>query len=277
MFSIFSQIQMIIIKMNSKSALSSNCVQKIDLVIDEAITYQRESIVHELRSYRRIAPAESIDGWTRERLKNLLRYVINNTFIDQGGALFRQTVGIPMGTNAVPLIANLYLYFYESRFVDDLRDDVSKNGFRYAFRFIDDLLVVNSTNITECTRRMYPPSLTLTQTTCEDSDIPFPHAHFLGIDIVATDVGRDLFRMNIFDKRDQFPFIVNRYPKKDSCIPSSIIRGVVIGQVKRYAMICSDNDSFNDECRKLFERMTHNGWSRRMVLSALRAGGSMIV
>ena len=37
-----------------------------------------------------------------------------------GGQLFRQIVGIPMGTNCAPLLADLFLYSYENEFLDKL-------------------------------------------------------------------------------------------------------------------------------------------------------------
>ena len=37
-----------------------------------------------------------------------------------GGQRFRQTVGIPMGTNCALLLADLFLYCYENEFVDKL-------------------------------------------------------------------------------------------------------------------------------------------------------------
>ena len=37
-----------------------------------------------------------------------------------GGHFFRQMVGIPMETNCTPLSADLFLYFYENKFLDKL-------------------------------------------------------------------------------------------------------------------------------------------------------------
>ena len=34
-------------------------------------------------------------------------------FVSFGGTLFQQVVGIPMGTNCAPLLADLFLYSYE--------------------------------------------------------------------------------------------------------------------------------------------------------------------
>jgi hypothetical protein len=37
--------------------------------------------------------------------------------------MFQQIVGIPMGTNCVPLLADLFLYSYESEFLQKLVKD----------------------------------------------------------------------------------------------------------------------------------------------------------
>jgi hypothetical protein len=42
---------------------------------------------------------------------------IFNIFVMFGGCVFPQTVGIPMGTNCVPLLADLLLYSYEADFI----------------------------------------------------------------------------------------------------------------------------------------------------------------
>jgi hypothetical protein len=44
----------------------------------------------------------------------MLEFLIDNIFVSFGGTLFQQVVGIPMGTNCAPLLADLFLYSYES-------------------------------------------------------------------------------------------------------------------------------------------------------------------
>jgi len=45
------------------------------------------------------------------------QFVIDNIFIELQGRTFQQTVGIPMGTNCAPLLADLFLHSYEAEFV----------------------------------------------------------------------------------------------------------------------------------------------------------------
>jgi hypothetical protein len=49
-----------------------------------------------------------------------LEFIIDNVFVSFGGILFQQVVGIPMGTNCAPLLADLFLYSYESEFLQKL-------------------------------------------------------------------------------------------------------------------------------------------------------------
>ena len=57
--------------------------------------------------------------------------------------LYRQIVGISMGTNCAPLVADLFLYCYERDFMDSLnhdnQDDVIE-AFSSTSRYLDDLL-----------------------------------------------------------------------------------------------------------------------------------------
>ena len=50
----------------------------------------------------------------------MTEFLVDNKNVRVGGQLFRQMVGIPMGTNCAPLLADLFLYSYENEFLDKL-------------------------------------------------------------------------------------------------------------------------------------------------------------
>ena len=52
-----------------------------------------------------------------------LIYLLVNIFVRIGSKLYRQIVGIPMGTNCAPLGAVLFLFCYERDFVLALSDN----------------------------------------------------------------------------------------------------------------------------------------------------------
>jgi hypothetical protein len=47
----------------------------------------------------------------------MLEFLIDNIFVSFGGTLFQQVVDMPMGTNCALLLADLFLYSYESEFL----------------------------------------------------------------------------------------------------------------------------------------------------------------
>ena len=52
-----------------------------------------------------------------------LSYLLDNIYIKFANKLCRQIVGIPMGTNCVSLVADLFLFCYERDFMTSLSDD----------------------------------------------------------------------------------------------------------------------------------------------------------
>jgi hypothetical protein len=50
-------------------------------------------------------------------------FLIDNILVSFEGTLLQQVVGIPMGTNCAPLLADLFLYSYESEFLQKLIKD----------------------------------------------------------------------------------------------------------------------------------------------------------
>ena len=52
-----------------------------------------------------------------------LTFLMDNIFIRFGTKLYRQVVGIPMGTNCAPLVADLFLFCYKRDIMMSLSDD----------------------------------------------------------------------------------------------------------------------------------------------------------
>ena len=91
----------------------------------------------------------------------MVEFLIDNIFAKCGGYLFRQVIGIPMCTNCAPLLADLFLYSYESDFLDNMiRTGHRKpaRSFNLCFRYIDDLIVFNNKKFCEY---VIPPNLML--------------------------------------------------------------------------------------------------------------------
>ena len=92
------------------------------------------------------------------------------SWVNIGNKVFRQCVGIPMGTDCAPLLANLFLFFYEYNYMKDLIKTklVLAKKFNNTMRYIDDLLTLNNATFHSAITDIYPHELQLKKTTeCE--------------------------------------------------------------------------------------------------------------
>ena len=61
--------------------------------------------------------------WSCQKVCYALSFLLDNIYIRYGNKLYRQIVGIPMGTNCASLAADLFLFCYERDFITSLSDD----------------------------------------------------------------------------------------------------------------------------------------------------------
>ena len=95
---------------------------------------------------------------------NITQHLIDNTFVQFGGRPFRQVIGIPMGTNCAPLLADLFLYSYENEFLDNMIRSGHRRLARSSnlcYRYINDLIVFNNKKFLNYLKEIYPSQLTV--------------------------------------------------------------------------------------------------------------------
>ena len=61
-------------------------------------------------------------SYSLQEIKSCLEFLINNSFFQVGSKIFRQVIGIPIGSDPAPFVANLLLFFYESRWLKDIKN-----------------------------------------------------------------------------------------------------------------------------------------------------------
>ena len=94
----------------------------------------------------------------------MIEVLIDNIFVQFGGHLFRQVIGIPMGTNCAPLLADLFLYSYDNEFLDNMIRSGHRRlarSFNLCYRYIDDLIVFNNKKFLDYLKEIYPSQLTV--------------------------------------------------------------------------------------------------------------------
>ena len=60
---------------------------------------------------------------SKSKLVEWTEYLIDNVYIKVGNTVYRQTIGIPMGRDCVPQLANLFLIHYEYLYMKKLMHD----------------------------------------------------------------------------------------------------------------------------------------------------------
>ena len=95
-----------------------------------------------------------------------LVFLLDNIFINFNNCIYRQKIGIPMGTNCAPLIADLFLFCYERDFMLHLSPDSQLDvieAFNNTSRYLDDILNMNNDFFDRMVHEIYPKELTLTK------------------------------------------------------------------------------------------------------------------
>ena len=159
---------------------------------------------------------------------------MENIYVQFDGMMYQRIVGIPMGTNCAPLIADLFLYCYGRDFMSNLQkskrfDLIDK--FNDTSRYLDDILIIDNPAFAEHIFDIYPRELQLNKANTSDKETSF-------IDSNIKAIGDNIYT-SIYDKRDGFWFPIANFPWLSgdvSCLPSY---GFYISQLVRFARCTS--------------------------------------
>ena len=112
----------------------------------------------------------------RTRLCGPCIAAIAGIFIRIGTKLYRQIVGIPMGTNCAPVIADLFLFCYERDFIASFsynKEAEIIQAFNSTSRCLEDLLNIGNPYFKGMVSRIYPSELQLNKANASDTKAPF--------------------------------------------------------------------------------------------------------
>ena len=172
-----------------------------------------------------------------------------------GTKLYRQIVGIPMGTNCAPLVADLFLYCYERDFMDSLNHDNQADvieAFNSTSRYLDDLLNIDNPYFEGMVNQIYPSELQLNKANISDTEAPFLDLHL--------SVANGFVSSKIYDKRDDFDFDIVNFPFLDGDGPRRASYGVYISQLIRFARVCNHVTDFNARNKSLTAKLLQQGY-----------------
>ena len=155
-----------------------------------------------------------------------------------------------MGSDPAPFFANVFLYFYESTWMDELKNDLMKaRKLCNIFRFIDDLNTINDGGEFESNySNSYSEELQLGKENTDKHE-----TSFLDLNIKIKD---EKFQFGLFDKRNSFPFSIVRMPGKSSNVPSSTVYSATGAESLRIATLSNNPESFSKATKPLIARMS---------------------
>jgi hypothetical protein len=228
----------------------------------------------------------------------VFNFLIDNIFFEAGQCLFRQTLGIPMGTNCAVFIANFFLYTYELDFVQRLAQIVSPTGpqpqvlaqtdaqrvafatelllaFGYTRRFVDDLLSIHNPHFADFIyvdgqtvhasgiRGIYPSVLHLVPTQSGES------VDFLDLTIFPAPervflIPVGALTTRLFDKRLTAAYRrvnIVRFPHISSMLSRRASYGILTSQFIRFSRIILRRRDFVLQVALLITALVSKGYS----------------
>ena len=180
-------------------------------------------------------------------LSSTLSFLLDNIYIRFGTKLYRHIVGIPMGRNCAPLVADLFLFCYERDFMKDLSSDNQEDvikAFNSTVRYLDDLLNVDNPYFVGMVNQIYPSELQLSKA---NTEAPFLDLHL--------SISNGFVSSKIYYKRDDFDFAF-----LDDDVPRRPSYGVYISQLIRFARVCSHVDDFNTRNKCITAKLLKQGY-----------------
>ena len=179
--------------------------------------------------------------WSCQNVCDALSLLLSNIYIKFGTKLYRQIVGIPMGTNCAPLVADLFLFCYERDFMKNLSSDYQADvikAFNSKPRYLDDLLNIDNPYFEGIVNQIYPPEWQLIKIILQIPSPPF----WIYICLFLTALFHPKFMINVMTLISIY--VVN-FPFLDGDVPRRPSYGVYISQLIRFARVCSHVDDFN--------------------------------
>ena len=206
----------------------------------------------ERRAFFASEDAKRCGLWSCQSVCEALVYLLDNIYIRFGTELYRQIVGVPMGTGCAPLVADLFLFCYGGDFVASL-SGVKRAGIIEAFkstsRYLDDLLGVGSPCFDGVVGRVCPPGLRLSRASAAD-------APFLGLRL---SVSGGFVSSGVCDGRDGFDFDIVGFPFLDGGVPRSASCGVCISRLVRFAGVSGRVVDFSARDGSLTAKLLQQG------------------
>jgi len=217
-------------------------------------------------------------------LLNMIRFLVNNTHITIADKIFRQCIGIPMGTNAGVNIVDFYLVKYELDFMKQLVDKekwelITK--FEHTMRYLDDILSVDNeffenylyNDVTlDGIHGIYPSNAVKLQKVEKGSRI-----NYMDVTIVRFEGKHKVFANKLYtqcyDKRRHGKLAalnLIKYPSASSLLSQAVGHNIIITQCHRYAILDMYITDFIKDTVQVLGDLVRKGYSKTKLLEKIK-------
>ena len=194
----------------------------------------------------------------------MIDWLINNLYFTFGNLVFKQTIGIPMGTDCAPYLANLMLHQLEFNYMISImnKDFTAVQKFKNIYRYIDDISILNDDGyFKDHYKDIYGKDLELKLVNKDPKE-----ANILDLTISITD---NKFSVNLYDKRADYDFTITNFPHKTSNLSINLFHNVIVSQTKRYCKICTNGDQLLANLKILINKLRLRSYPNRILKEAI--------
>lgn len=136
----------------------------------------------------------------------MFNFLIDSTFVVFDSCVFQQRVSIPIGTNCAPILADLFLYLYETDLIQGSLQRKEKKldqSFTNSFCCIDNVLSLSNVWFEDFLDHIFPNELEIkdTSNTLKSTSYLYLENNY-----------EDQFRSKLYDKRDNCNFPIVNFP-----------------------------------------------------------------
>jgi hypothetical protein len=158
----------------------------------------------------------------------LMEDVIDNAYVLFGNTVYRQQVGVPMGSACSPMMADLTLTVMEHRYMITANSR-RQSELKHVWRYIDDILAINCSDFEHIAKEIYPPEMILKRAdNPRKSMVPFLDLHINR---------QSIDNIDLYDKTRDFNFDVVKFTNITANIPPNTIYDVFHSQLVRISRI----------------------------------------
>ena len=132
----------------------------------------------------------------------MIKFLIDNIFVQFGGCHFRQVIGIPTGMNCAPLLPDLFRYLYENKFLNSILRSGHRRlagSFNLCYRYTDDLIFFTNKKFLDYLKEIHSSQLTVVKANKSDH-----LADYLDHTFIIDSGGK--LSTRLYDKHDDFDF-----------------------------------------------------------------------